>query len=108
VTATPSRRCAGLRLGDPAGHRGGDDWFKPVDDLVEEPGGMRVALQGLTVKLEEQALVRPQCGGGEVLSPRAHELAAPLVRAMLRRGNQRALERLAEQLRACKVGDASG
>jgi hypothetical protein len=40
--------------------------------------------------------------------PRSEALAAPLVRAMLRRGNQRALERLAEQLRARQVGDASG
>jgi hypothetical protein len=40
--------------------------------------------------------------------PRGEALAAPLVRAMLRRGNQRALERLAEQLRARKVSDASG
>jgi len=68
---------------------------------------MRVALQDLTVKLEEQALVRPSAGA-EKSFHHAHELAAPLVRAMLRRGNQRALERLAEQLRARKVGDASG
>ncbi|HEX7163315.1 MAG TPA: SRPBCC family protein [Trebonia sp.] len=40
--------------------------------------------------------------------PRSEALAAPLVRAMLRRGNQRALERLAEQLRVRKAGDASG
>jgi hypothetical protein len=40
--------------------------------------------------------------------PRSEALAAPLVRAILRRGNQRALERLAEQLRSRKVGDASG
>ena len=34
--------------------------------------------------------------------PRAEALAAPLVRAMVRRGNARALERLAEVLRADK------
>lgn len=40
--------------------------------------------------------------------PRSEALAAPLVRAMVRRGNQRALERLAGQLRAHQVSDASG
>lgn len=40
--------------------------------------------------------------------PRSEALAAPLVRAVVRRGNKRAMERLAEQLRAHKVGDASG
>jgi hypothetical protein len=40
--------------------------------------------------------------------PRGEALAAPLVRAMVRRGNQRALERLAGQLRARQVSDASG
>jgi len=40
--------------------------------------------------------------------PRSEALAAPLVRAMVRRGNQRALERLAGQLRARQVSDASG
>ena len=38
--------------------------------------------------------------------PRSEALAAPLVRAMVRRGNKRAMERLAEQLRAHKAGDA--
>jgi polyketide cyclase/dehydrase/lipid transport protein len=40
--------------------------------------------------------------------PRSEALAAPLVRAVVRRGNKRAMERLAEQLRAYKVSDASG
>ena len=40
--------------------------------------------------------------------PRSEALAAPLVRAVLRRGNKRAMERLAEQLRDHKAGDASG
>jgi Polyketide cyclase / dehydrase and lipid transport len=40
--------------------------------------------------------------------PRSEALAAPLVRAVVRRGNKRAMERLAEQLRAHKVSDASG
>ncbi len=40
--------------------------------------------------------------------PRGEALAAPLVRAMVRRGNKRAMERLAEQLRAHKTSDASG
>jgi hypothetical protein len=38
--------------------------------------------------------------------PRSEALAAPLVRAVVRRGNKRAMERLAEQLRAHKAGDA--
>jgi len=38
--------------------------------------------------------------------PRAEALTAPLVRAIVRRGNQRALERLAEQLQADKPGGA--
>ncbi|HEY0937794.1 MAG TPA: hypothetical protein VGD91_29145 [Trebonia sp.] len=38
--------------------------------------------------------------------PRSEALAAPLVRAVLRRGNQRSLERLAEQLRAPRTGTA--
>jgi hypothetical protein len=70
------------RLRDPAGRRGGDEWFEPVDspaeELIEEPSGMRVALQGLAVELEEQALVRPQRGGREELPPRAHNLAERL------------------------------
>ena len=40
--------------------------------------------------------------------PRGEALAAPLVRAMVRRGNKRALERLAGQLRDHKAADASG
>jgi hypothetical protein len=40
--------------------------------------------------------------------PRGEALAAPLVRAVVRRGNKRAMERLAEQLRARKAGAASG
>jgi hypothetical protein len=36
--------------------------------------------------------------------PRAEALSAPLVRALVRRGNTRALERLAGQLRAAKPG----
>ena len=40
--------------------------------------------------------------------PRSEALAAPLVRAVVRRGNKRAMERLAEQLRDHKAGDASG
>jgi hypothetical protein len=40
--------------------------------------------------------------------PRSEAVAAPLVRALVRRGNQRSLERLAEQLRAREAGDASG
>lgn len=39
--------------------------------------------------------------------PRGEALAAPLVRAVVRRGNKRAMKRLAEQLRAHKAGDAS-
>lgn len=38
--------------------------------------------------------------------PRAEALAAPLVRALVRRGNERSLERLAEQLAARQAGDA--
>ncbi|MGH3244818.1 MAG: SRPBCC family protein [Trebonia sp.] len=38
--------------------------------------------------------------------PRGEAFAAPLVRAMVRRGNKRAMERLAEQLRAHEAGDA--
>jgi len=38
--------------------------------------------------------------------PRAEALSARLVRAVVRRGNQRALERLAEVLQAGKPGDA--
>jgi hypothetical protein len=38
--------------------------------------------------------------------PRAEALAAPLARAVVRRGNQRALQRLAEQLQAGTPGDA--
>jgi hypothetical protein len=40
--------------------------------------------------------------------PRSEALAAPLVRAVLRRGNKRAMERLAEHLRDHKADDASG
>lgn len=40
--------------------------------------------------------------------PRAEVLAAPLVRAMVRRGNKRAMEQLAEQLRARKPDHADG
>jgi hypothetical protein len=40
--------------------------------------------------------------------PRNEALAAPLVRVVVRRGNKRSMERLAEQLRAHKAGDASG
>jgi hypothetical protein len=40
--------------------------------------------------------------------PRGEALAAPLVRAMVRRGNKRALERLAGQLQDHKAADASG
>jgi hypothetical protein len=40
--------------------------------------------------------------------PRGEALAAPLVRAVVRRGNKRALERLAEQLQARKAGHAPG
>jgi hypothetical protein len=40
--------------------------------------------------------------------PRSEALAAPLVRAVVRRGNKRAMERLAEQLRDHQAGDASG
>jgi hypothetical protein len=40
--------------------------------------------------------------------PRSEALAAPLVRAVVRRGNKRAMERLAEQFRAHKTSDASG
>ena len=39
-------------------------------------------------------------------APRSEALAAPLVRAMVRRGNKRAMERLAEQLRTHTAGDA--
>ena len=38
--------------------------------------------------------------------PRREALAAPLVRAILRRGNQRSLERLAGELQAGKAGGA--
>jgi hypothetical protein len=41
-------------------------------------------------------------------APRGEALAAPLVRAMVRRGNKRAMERLAGQLRARTAGDADG
>jgi len=40
--------------------------------------------------------------------PRAEALAAPLVRALVRRGNQRALQRLAGVLRANETAPASG
>ncbi len=40
--------------------------------------------------------------------PRGETIAAPLVRAMVRRGNQRAMERLAELLRTRKADHASG
>ncbi len=40
--------------------------------------------------------------------PRSEALAAPLARAVVRRGNKRAMERPAGQLRAHKAGDASG
>jgi Polyketide cyclase / dehydrase and lipid transport len=40
--------------------------------------------------------------------PRSEALAAPLVRAVVRRGNNRAMERLAEQLRDHQASDASG
>ncbi len=40
--------------------------------------------------------------------PRSEALAAPLVRTLVRRGNQRAMERLAGQLNARKAGNASG
>ena len=39
--------------------------------------------------------------------PRTEALAAPLVRAIVRRGNKRALERLAGELQAGKPGEAS-
>lgn len=39
--------------------------------------------------------------------PRSEALVAPLVRAVVRRGNKRAMERLAEQLPAHKADDAS-
>lgn len=39
-------------------------------------------------------------------APWNERLAAPLVRGMARRGNERSLQRLAEQLRAAAVGDA--
>ncbi len=39
-------------------------------------------------------------------APRGEALAAPLVRAMVRRGNKRAMDRLAEQLRTRAAGDA--
>jgi hypothetical protein len=67
------------RLRDAPGHRGSDERFEPVvDDPVEELGRMRAALQGLAVELEEQTLVRPQSGGGQVLPPRAREFAERL------------------------------
>jgi hypothetical protein len=55
-------------------------------------------------------------GGGTRISfesawlrvPRGEALAAPLVRAMVRRGNKRAMGRLAGQLQARAVGHASG
>ena len=40
--------------------------------------------------------------------PRSEALAAPLARAVLRRGNKRSLERLAGQLRAHRAGGARG
>jgi carbon monoxide dehydrogenase subunit G len=40
--------------------------------------------------------------------PRSEALAAPLVRAVVRRNNKRAMQRLAEQLRARKAADTSG
>lgn len=40
--------------------------------------------------------------------PRGEALAAPLVRAVVRRGNKRAMERLAGQLRARTAGDVGG
>jgi hypothetical protein len=43
-----------------------------------------------------------------VAVPRGEALAAPLVRAVVRRANKRALERLAGQLQARKAGHASG
>jgi dienelactone hydrolase len=47
--------CARPRLRDATGHRGSDERFEPVvDDPVEELGGMRAALQGLAVELEER------------------------------------------------------
>jgi hypothetical protein len=39
--------------------------------------------------------------------PRGEALAGPVVRAMLRRGNKRSLERLAERLAVREAGDAS-
>jgi hypothetical protein len=39
-------------------------------------------------------------------APWNERLAAPIVRSISRRGNERAMERLAEQLRAAKAGDA--
>ena len=39
--------------------------------------------------------------------PRTEALAAPLVRAMVRRGNQRAMQRLAEQLKARRADGAT-
>ena len=58
--------------------------------LDELPGGgTRVAFESAWVQV-----------------PRAEAMAAPLVRAVLRRANQRALERLAEQLRTRTASDA--
>ena len=41
-------------------------------------------------------------------APLSERLAAPLVRAVLRRGNERAMERLAEQLAARRNGADGG
>jgi hypothetical protein len=40
--------------------------------------------------------------------PRSEAIAAPLVRSLVRRGNQRSLERLAGRLRAREADDSSG
>lgn len=56
--------------------------------LVELPdGGTRITFESAWLRV-----------------PRSEALAAPLVRAVVRRGNKRAMKRLAEQLQARKAG----
>lgn len=50
-----------------------------LDDPVKQLGGVRAALERLAVDLEEEALVGPQHGVGDVLPPSAHPLGDGLL-----------------------------
>ena len=70
-----TRVCASQRTRDPEADIDLGDRVKPVLHAAgEHLDGVRAALERLPVELEEQPLVGPQLGVGDVLPPGSHRL----------------------------------